>query len=124
MPADAVDYGYYRYTDAFGNHWSVKTDITWGDNAESGLATANTDDPVMVTSRSLRPRKIFLQDLTSGRVTSRVVGTYTADAWAISGYTTTVKFRGLATGVVMTKFDQRDEHIRKARTITHKPEPT
>lgn len=123
MPADAVDFQYYQYTDNFGNKWSVKTDKTWGDNADADFSAYDTADPVMVASPSLRPRTILLQDPTSARVTRRVVGTTTATAWSSSSYTTTVKFRGLATGVVCQKIDQRDEKIRKPRTIYSKPEP-
>lgn len=123
MPADAIDFKYYQYVDAFGNTWSVKVDKTWGDNADAGFGAASTADPVMVKSPSLRPRMIFLQDPTSARVTSRVVATTTATAWSNPSYTTTVKFRGLATGVVCNKYDQRDEHIRKPRTIYNKAEP-
>lgn len=123
MPADAVDFEYFQYTDNFGNTWSVKNDKTWGNDADSGLGAYSTADPVMVKSPSLRPRTILLQDPTSARTTTRVVGSTTADAWTTSGYTTTIKFRGLAAGVVVQKIDQRDEHIRKPRAIYSKPEP-
>lgn len=123
MPADAVDFGYYQYTDNFGNTWSVKVDKTWGANSDADFSAYSTSDPVMVKSPSLRPRTILLQDPTSGRKTSRVVGTTTATAWTSSNYTTTVKFRGLATGVTAQKIDQRDEHIRKPRSIISQPEP-
>lgn len=123
MPADAIDYKYYQYEDSFGNFWSIKQDKSWGDNADAGFQAAQKADPVMVKSPSLRPRMIYLQDPTSGRVTTRVVATTTATAWSNPSYTTTVKFRGLATGVTCEKFDQRDEHIRKPRTIYNKPEP-
>lgn len=120
---DAVDYKYYQYTDDFGNTWSVKQDKTWGDNADAGFGAYNAADAVMVKSPSLRPREILLQDPTSARITSRVVATTTATAWSSGNYTTTVKFRGLATGVVCTKFQNRGEHIRKPRAINSKPEP-
>lgn len=123
MPADAVDYAYYIYTDNNGNEWSVKVDKTWGDNSDSGFSAAAGGERVLVNSPATRPRQIFLQDPTSGRITSRVVATTTATAWTASPYTTTVKFRGLATGVTMTKVQQRDEHIRKTRFPMSHPEP-
>lgn len=121
---DAVDFKYYQYTDSFGNTWSIKTDKTWGDDAAAGFGAYSTADPVMVKSPSLRPRTIVLQDPTSARITSRVVATTTASAWSNPAFTTTIKFRGLAAGVVVNKIDQRDEHIRKPRTIYNKPEPS
>lgn len=121
---DAVDYKYYQYTDAFGNTWSIKTDKSWGDNADAGFGAYSTGDPVMVKSPSLRPRYIVLQDPASARITTRVVATTTATAWSSSNYTTTINYRGLAAGVVVNKIDQRDEHIRKPRAIYNKPEPS
>lgn len=121
--ADAVDFKYYQYTDDVGGTWSVKQDKTWGDNADAGFGAADQADPVMVASPSLRPRTIILQDPDSARMTSRVVGSVTADAWTTAGYTTTINFRGLAAGVVASKVDQRGEHIRRKRTIISKPEP-
>lgn len=120
---DAVDFGYYQYQDAFGNTWSVKVDKTWGANPDSGFVPGDPGDPVMVPSPALRPRRIFLQDPTSTRITSRVVATTTATAWSSTAYSTTVNFRGLAAGVLCAKIDQRDEHIRKLKYITSKPEP-
>lgn len=121
---DAVDYKYYQYTDDTGGTWSVKQDKTWGDDADAGFSAADTSDPTMVASPSLRPRSITLQDLVSGRKTTRVVGDVTATAWTTAGYTTTINFRGLAAAVVATKIDQRGEHIRRSRTINSMPEPT
>lgn len=122
--ADAVDFKYYQYTADDGSTWSVKVDKTWGDDADAGFGAADAADPVMVNSPALRPRTIQLQDPTSARQTSRVVGSLTADAWTTAGYTTTVNFRGLATGVTAEKIGQRGEHIRRKRTIVSKPEPS
>lgn len=123
MPADAVDYGYYRYTTDGGLTFSVKQDVTWGDNADAGFGVAVTTDAVMVSGPSLRPRRIVLQDPVSTRITTRVVGSSTADAWTNDAYTTTVKFRGLATGVTVQKIQNVGERIRKLRSIYPKPEP-
>lgn len=120
---DAVDFKYYQYTSDTGETFSVKQDKTWGDNADADFSAFDSADPVMVKSPTLRPRQIILQDPASSRVTTRVVGTTTAAAWTTPGYTTTIKFRGLAAGVVATKIDQRGEHIRRARAIISKPEP-
>lgn len=120
---DAVDFKYYQYIDDTTGTWSVKVDKTWGDNIESGFGPASSTDPVMVSSPSLRPRTIELQDLVSGRTTIRATGAVTATAWTTAGYTTTIKFRGLAASVVGTKVDQRGEHIRRRRTINSMPEP-
>jgi len=124
MTADAVDFKYYQYTDDEGGTWSVKQDTTWGDNAAAGFSAASATDAVMVKAPSLRPRMIYFQDPTSARITTRVAGSPTATAWTTPGYTTTVKFRGLASGVVCTKIDKRGEHIRRKRTIYPKPEPS
>ena len=123
MPADAVDYAYYIYTDATGHQYSVKQDKTWGANSDSGFSAATGGERVLVKSPGTRPREIILQDPVSGRITSRVVATTTAAAWTTAGYTLSVKFRGLATGVTMNKVDQRDEHIRKTRFPTSHAEP-
>lgn len=123
MPADAVDYAYYIYTDNEGNQYSLKQDKTWGANPDSGFSAAVGGERVLVKSPATRPREIVLQDPISSRITSRAVATVTATAWTTGNYTTTVKFRGLATGVVMTKVDTRDEHIRKTRFPYSKPEP-
>lgn len=120
---DAVDFQYYQYTADDGSTWSVKVDKTWGDDADAGFGPPSSTDPVMVRSPALRPRQITLQDLTSTRITTRVVGDPTATAWTTAGYTTTINFRGLAAGVVATKIDQRGEHIRRRRAIDNKPEP-
>lgn len=123
MAADAVDFQYYKYTDDIGGTWSIKQDKTWGDNPDAGFAEAVQADPVMVRSANTRPRTVLLQDSTSGRMTTRVVGSVAADAWATNPYTTTMYFRGLAAGVVVEKIDQRGEHIRHKRTIINKSEP-
>lgn len=121
---DAVDFKYYQYVADDATTWSVKQDKTWGDDADSGFSAADPADPVMVPSPALRPRSIQLQDLVSGRVTTRVVGDTSAAAWTTPGYTTTINFRGLAAGVVATKIAQRGEHIRRSRTINSMPEPS
>lgn len=123
MPADAVDFSYYQYRTDTNEPRSMRIDKTWGDDADAGFGAAVASDAVLVDSPSSRPRKIILQDLTSGRITTRVVATTTATAWTTPGYTATVKFRGLATGVTCTKINQVGEHIRRLRTITSKAEP-
>lgn len=120
---DAVDFKYYKYTDDEAGTWSIKQDKSWGDDADAGFAAHSTADPVMVRSPALRPRVVILQDLVSGRKTERVCGSPTATAWTTAGYTTTINFRGLAAGVVVTKIDKRGEHIRRSRTINSMPEP-
>lgn len=125
MPSgDAVDFKYYQYTDDSGGTWSVKVDKTWGDNVDADFAAHSTGDVVMPRSSRFRPRTIVLQDLTSGRKTTRVVGSLTADAWTDNPYTTTGKFRGLAGAVTLTKIDQRGEHLPRSRTINSMPEPS
>lgn len=121
---DAVDYKWYQYLDDEGGTWAIKQDKTWGDDADAGFSAYDTADPPMTKSPSLRPRAILLQDPTSARITSRVCGSPTATAWTTAGYTTTINFRGLAAGVVATKIDKRGEHIRRARSIYNKPEPS
>lgn len=120
---DAVDFKYYQYVDDAGGTWGIKQDKTWGDDADAGFGASDPADPVMVAAPSLRPREILLQDLVSGRKTTRVVGDVTAAAWTTAGYTTTINFRGLAAGVLATKISQRGEHIRRPRTINNMPEP-
>lgn len=121
---DAVDFKYYQYEADDSSTWSIKQNETWGDDADAGFGPADATDPVMVKSPSLFPRTIQLQDPVSGRVTTRVVGSPSAAAWTTAGFTTTVTYPGLASPVVVTKFAQRGERIRRARTIINKPEPS
>lgn len=124
MPADATDFKWYQYTADDASTWSMKVDKTWGDDAASGFGAASDADPVMPNNPAIRARYIELQDKTgSGRITRRYVGGPAASAWTTSGFTTTIKYKGLATGVVVTKVNQRGEHFRRSRLIDNKPEP-
>src|SRR5258708_39165038 len=77
---NAIDFAYFRYTADDGSHWSVKCDTDWGANAQSGLAAFNAADPLWPSSGRYRARKCLLQDATSTRKTSRVLGTAAATA--------------------------------------------
>lgn len=121
--AEAVDFKWYRYVADDGSNIALKTDKTWGDDADSGFTAFNAADPAITPGPSFRPRAIQMQDLVSGRVTKWPVGSATATAWTTSGYTQTRPVRGGAGTVTFTKIGNIGERIRRPRTIVSKPEP-
>lgn len=125
MPSgDAVDFIYKRYTADDATTWSVKVDKTWGADADAGFANFNAADPMLTKTATNSPRTITLQDPVTGRQTTRVVGSLTADAWTEADWSGTQKFRGLAGAVTVNKIAQRGEHFRRARAIISHAEPS
>lgn len=123
MPTgNAVDFAYFRYTADNGSHWSVKVDQDWGGNANSGLTAFNPADPAWPRSSRYRTRRVLLQDLTSGRKTTRVLGTSGAAA-GVPGATVATVARGAGGVYSLTSLGVIGERTPKTGTITHKPEP-
>jgi hypothetical protein len=119
---NAVDFKWYRYTDDEGNHWSVKVDKSWGDDAGSGLAAFNAADPPFPRSGRYRPRQVVLQDLVSARRTLRVLGT-TAAAYGVRGATVLSPVRGASGTVTLTSQGILGERFPRTGAIISKPEP-
>lgn len=114
MAVDQIEYKLYQYTDDDTRTWTVRCDKTWGDNAESGLGTANDADPrFSYFSRRYHPRYIILSDVTTGRKTRRVCGTN--DCTAYSG----VNAGGIA-HVGDTKFEVSLPIPGSASAVTYK----
>lgn len=123
MPTgNGLDFVYRRYTDDTGRNWSVKVDQDWGSFAGSGLAAFNAADLAWPRSARWRLRKVLLQDLVSGRKTTRVLGTAGAAAGVPGAVITTVA-RGAAGTYTLTSLGVIGERQPKTGTITHKPEP-
>lgn len=119
---NAIDFVYKRYTDDTGRFWSVKVDQDWGNNAASGLANFNAADLAWPRSARYRTRGVVLQDLVSGRKTTRVLGTAGATA-GVPGAVVTTKARGMDGTYTLTSLGVVGERQPKTGTITHKPEP-
>ena len=123
MPTgNAVDFGYFRYTDDNGNFWAVKVDKDWGGLAASGLAAHNAADPAWPTSGRYRTRKVVLQDTTSGRTTRRILGTSGAAA-GVPGATVATVARGAGGVYTLTSLGIEAERKPKHGTIISKAEP-
>lgn len=124
MPVgNAIDFAYFRYTDDHGGHWSVKVDQDWGTNAASGLAAFNPADLAWPRAQRYRTRKVLLQDLVSGRKTTRVLGQAGA-ASGVPGAQVATVARGAGGVYTLTSLGVIGERTPKTGTITHKPEPT
>lgn len=121
--AEAVDFAYYDYTTDEGETFALKVDKTWGADADSGFTAFTPGTPAVTANASFRPRKVYLQDAVSGRVTQRVVGSPTAAAWTNASFTQAVPVRGGAGTVTLTKIGKLGERIRRPRAIVSKPEP-
>jgi hypothetical protein len=128
MAAEQISFGRFRYTDDDGHFWTVRCDIDWGNNADSGLSAAVDGDPVLqYVSKRFHPRYAILQD-TSGsslRVTRRVCGTVGCTAYSgvnaggiahvgDTRYETTVPIPGAATRATYKRIDTWGEKIKKA----------
>jgi hypothetical protein len=123
MPTgNAIDFAYFRYTADDGSHWSVKCDTDWGANAQSGLAAFNAADPLWPSSGRYRARKCLLQDATSTRKTSRVLGTAAATA-GVPGTAVVTVARGAAGSYTLTSQGIMPERRPHTGTVSHKPEP-
>lgn len=123
MPVgNAIDFVYARYTDDHGGHWSVKVDSDWAANANSGLTAFNPADLAWPRASRYRTRKVLLQDLTSGRKTTRVLGAAGAAA-GVPGATVATVARGAGGTYTLTSLGVIGERTPKTGTITHKPEP-
>jgi hypothetical protein len=119
---NGVDFAYFRYTSDTGVHWSVKVDTDWGGNAASGLAAFNAADIRFPVGKIWRPRKVILQDLVSGRKTSRILGAVAATA-GVPGATVATVARGVSGTYTLTSLGVVGERTPKTGVITHKPEP-
>lgn len=119
---NAIDYVWKRYTDDNGGFWSVRVDSDWGGNGDSGLASYNAADPAFPSGNFYRKRKVALQDLVSGRKTTRVLGTVDADA-GVRGATVTTVARGAGGTYTLTSQGTIPERKPKTGTIIHKSEP-
>jgi hypothetical protein len=126
MPTgNAIDYKWYRYTDNDGRTFAVKQDKTWGDDADSGLAAFNTDDPVLpVSGARNHPRFVVLVDVLTGRTKKKVVGTLAAFAAIDGTFTQVFKEPGLAGDVTYSYYGKVNEHFSRVGPITSKPEPS
>lgn len=123
MPTgNGLDFVYRRYTDDTGRFWSVKVDSDWGSFAGSGLGAFNAADLAWPHSARYRTRKVVLQDLVSGRKTTRVLGAVGASA-GVPGATITTVARGAGGTYTLTSLGVVGERQPKTGTITHKPEP-
>lgn len=123
MPTgNALDFVYRRYTDDTGRFWSVKVDQDWGTFAGSGLGAFNAADLAFPKGSRWRPRKVLLQDLVSGRKTTRILGTVGASSGVPGAIVTTVA-RGAGGTYTLTSLGVVGERQPKTGTITHKPEP-
>jgi hypothetical protein len=119
---NGIDFAYFRYTDDHGGHWSVKCDTDWGGNAASGLAAFNATDLRFPVGKIWRTRKVVLQDLVSGRKTTRILGTTTATA-GVPGATVSTVARGVTGTYTLTSLGVQGEPQPKTGVITHNPEP-
>jgi hypothetical protein len=119
---NAVDFGWFRYTDDGGQFWAMKVDKDWGASGQSGLQAFNAADPAWPKSQRYRPRKAILQDLVSGRRTSRVLGTAGAAA-GVAGTTVSGFVRGAGGTVPYTSLGIQAERRPKTGAIISKPEP-
>lgn len=119
---NAIDFGYFRYTDNSGGHWAVKVDLDWGSNAQSGLTAFNAADLAWPRAARYKTRKVLLQDLVSGRKTTRVLGVAGAPAGVRGAIVATVA-RGASGTYSLTSLGVIDEKTPKTGTIAHKPEP-
>lgn len=123
MPVgNALDFVYRRYTDDTGRFWSVKVDQDWAASAASGLGAFNAADLAFPKGARWRPRKVLLQDLVSGRKTTRILGTAGAAA-GIPGAIVNTVARGAGGVYTLTSLGVVGERQPKTGTITHKPEP-
>lgn len=119
---NALDFVYKRYTDDTGRFWSIKTDQDWGNNAASGLGNFNAADLAWPRSARYRLRKVLLQDLVSGRKTTRPLGAVGAAA-GVPGAVVVTAARGQTGNYTLTSLGVIGERQPKTGTITHKPEP-
>jgi hypothetical protein len=117
-----VDFTYAQYTADDGTTWSVRVLNEWAADGDSGLGAFDAADPVWPTSPRMKTRKAVLQDLVSGRRTTRIAGTTTADCLT-RGNTTVTFARGAAGSYTLTTIGTQPEKRPGAATITHKPEP-
>lgn len=123
MPVgNAIDFAYFRYTDDHGGHWSVKVDQDWGGNAASGLTAFNAADLAWPRAARYRTRKVLLQDLVSGRKTTRVLGS-TGAAAGVPGAVVATVARGAGGTYNLTSLGVIGERQPKTGTIPHRPEP-
>lgn len=123
MPTgNAIDFVYRRYTADDGSHWSVKVDSDWAADGSSGLAAFNAADPLWPSGGRYRTRKVLLQDLVSGRKTTRVLGTAAATA-GVPGATVATIARGASGAYTLTSQGIMPERRPHTGTIIHKAEP-
>lgn len=123
MPTgNAIDFAWFRYTADNGSHWSVKVDADWGGNAASGLVAFVPSDPVWPRNSRYRARHVLLQDLVSGRKTTRILGQAGAAA-GVAGATVSTVARGAGGVYTLTSLGPIGERTPHASTVTHKPEP-
>lgn len=119
---NANDYVYAQYTANDASTWSVRVLDEWAADADSGLGTFDVSDPVWPTGPRMKPRKVILQDLVSGRRTSRVAGTATATCLT-RGNTTVTVARGAAGSYTLTTIGIEPEKRPGAAAIIHKANP-
>lgn len=119
---NAIDYGWFRYTDDQGGHWAVKSDKDWGANAASGLATFNAADVPFPNTGRYRVRRVQLIDPVSTRITRRPLGTLAASA-GVRGATITTAARGATGTYTLTSQGIIGERIPKTGPIASKAEP-
>lgn len=119
---NANDYVYAQYTANDASTWSVRVLDEWASDGDSGLGAFDVGDPVWPTGPRMQPRKAILQDLVSGRRTSRIAGTATADCLT-RGNTTATVARGASGVYTLTTIGQTPEKRPGAATIIHKANP-
>lgn len=119
---NANDYVYARYTADDASTWSVRVLDEWAADGDSGLGTFDSADPVWPTGPRMQPRKAKLADLVSGRRTTRIAGTPTADCLT-RGNTTATVARGAGGVYTLTTIGVIAEKRPSAGPIIHKANP-
>jgi hypothetical protein len=118
--ANSMNFGWFRYTDDQGGHWSVRAEAEWGAAGASGLAGYNAADPVFPTGYFYRTRKVLLQDLVSGRKTKRVLGTSAASAGVPGATYASNTARGAGGTLTLTSLGTLPERKPHSGTIISK----
>lgn len=128
MAAEQISFGWFQYTDNDGHHRSVRCDLDWGNNADSGLGDVVDGDPILTyVSKRQHPRYVVLTDTSggSGRSTKRVCGTKDCTAYAgvnaggidhvgDTRYETTIVIPGAATRATYKRTNTWDEKVKNS----------